>query len=127
VDLIRGSHFPVGSSRHRRAGKYLGAQTLVAAAGLAWASFFNELDRQTAFRGSFGPQRLSGAVSNHHSTLLVEKCPIKVIERKPNGQRVTFGWRLDGPLGWPMKARHGPPLRGDHDLDEPSRARRRWA
>jgi hypothetical protein len=29
-------------------------------------------------------------------------------------------------LGWPMKARPGPPC-GDHDLGEPSRAWRRWA
>jgi hypothetical protein len=46
---------------------------VVAAAELAWASFFNGLDRQTAFGGSFGPQRLSGAVSNHHPTLLVQE------------------------------------------------------
>jgi hypothetical protein len=59
-----------------------------AAAELAWASFFNGLDRQTAFGGSFGPQRLSGAVSNHRPTLLYKasragksKIPAWAVER----------------------------------------------
>jgi hypothetical protein len=46
---------------------------VVAAAELASARFFNGLDRQTAFCGSFDPQTLSGAVSNHHPTLLVQE------------------------------------------------------
>jgi hypothetical protein len=61
---------------------------VVAAAELAWASFFNGLDRQTAFGGSFGPQRLSGAVSNHRPTLLYKasragksKIPAWAVER----------------------------------------------
>jgi hypothetical protein len=37
---------------------------LVAAAELTRTSIFNGLDCQTAFRDCFGPQRLSGAVSN---------------------------------------------------------------
>jgi hypothetical protein len=37
---------------------------MVAAAGVASASILNGLDCQTALRGSFGPQRLFGEVSN---------------------------------------------------------------
>jgi hypothetical protein len=37
---------------------------VVAATGLTRTSIFNGLDCQTAFRDCFGPQRLSGAVSN---------------------------------------------------------------
>ena len=35
-------------------------------AGLAFANISKGLDCQTALRGSIGPQRISGAVSNHH-------------------------------------------------------------
>ena len=34
--------------------------------------------------------------------------------------------RCTSRLGWPMKARHGPPRVGTMKLGEPSRARRRW-
>jgi hypothetical protein len=37
---------------------------VVAAAGLARANIFNELDCQTAFHGDFDQQRLSGALAN---------------------------------------------------------------
>src|SRR5262249_41996581 len=39
---------------------------LVPLAGLAFANISKGLDCQTALRGSIGPQRISGAVSNHH-------------------------------------------------------------
>src|SRR5262249_373090 len=38
---------------------------LVPLAGLAFANISKGLDCQTALRGSIGPQRISGAVSNH--------------------------------------------------------------
>src|SRR5262249_17039419 len=39
---------------------------VVPLAGLAFTNISKGLDCQTALRGSIGPQRISGAVSNHH-------------------------------------------------------------
>ena len=44
---------------------------MVAAAGVASASILNGLDCQTALRGSFGPQRLFGELSNRTASPLV--------------------------------------------------------
>ena len=63
---------------------------------------------------------LSGAVAN---PTLSRPSTIPIIV---GTNRVDSTRRRALRLGWPMEARHGPPC-GDHDLDEPCRARRRWA
>src|SRR5215467_6091431 len=45
---------------------------LVPLAGLAFTNISKGLDCQTALRGSIGPQRISGAVSNHHQRRRLE-------------------------------------------------------
>src|SRR5262245_10129146 len=51
---------------------------MVPRGGVPWASNINAVRWQTAARGSFDPQRLSGALANHHCIEL---------KRKPTGPR----------------------------------------
>ena len=56
----------VGEARRQRDRGKSAKMKLVPLAGLAFANISKGLDCQTALRGSIGPQRISGAVSNHH-------------------------------------------------------------
>jgi hypothetical protein len=57
------------------AGAFL--KKLVPRGGLPWASNINAVRWQTAAHGSFDPQRLSGAVSNHHPMPPIFTAPYK--------------------------------------------------
>src|SRR5262249_38391016 len=57
--------------------------------GLTCASITNGLDCQTALRGSFGSQRISGAVSNHHQRRRPES-PQNQIYVVPQNQAKTM-------------------------------------
>jgi hypothetical protein len=56
---------------------------VVAAPELASASILSGLDCQTALRGSFGPQRLFGELSNHSASF--EPCPPTAYRRHSAG------------------------------------------
>ena len=66
---------------------------------------------------------VSGGQTVARTMVLAGRCMIRRPVLPAATQHAAHALRL----GRRMEARHGPPRRGDHDLDEPSRARRRRA